>query len=301
VGFFYYTTLLRYLCENKHFMKRHILILLLCLITNISKSQALVPQCDSILGNVLTDTCVFYPLNPPVQINQVVTKCFNYYHNTSGGVNLSYLIVNSFCGPISPYNYLNFELYNSSCDSLVVSGQIIPNPLNAVITPQLIDSGVNYTLCLTWRAKCTQFSICPLLYESALPVSLLNFDGKETDHSIKLEWSTATEENNDYFVLYKLGTNDTYYEITKIPGAGNSNIIKNYIYYDNNKEKINYYKLTQVDYDGRVTELKVIAVKSTSFILNKPVKVLNILGQEVDENYDGFKINVYEDGTIKKN
>lgn len=277
-------------------MKKYIIILL-CFINVIAKGQ-----CDSTLGPIYSDTCIFYSLNPPILTNQVVTKCFSYTHNTSGGINLSFLIVNSFCGPISPYNYLNFELYNDPCDTLITSGQIIPNPTNAVITPQLIDSGVTYTLCLTWRAKCTQFAICPLLYQSALPVTLLNFEAKNKENCIELKWSTATEENNDYFIIQKSDDAEDFITITTIKGSGNSNIIKNYSYTDLNiLNKITYYKLLQIDYDGSVTNLKTVAVKPSTFILKTPIKVVNILGQEVDANYDGFKIIFYSDGTATKN
>ena len=277
-------------------MKKYIIIVL-CFINVIAKGQ-----CDSTLGPIYSDTCIFYQLNPPIQVNQIVTKCFNYTHNASGGINLSYLIVNSFCGPISPYNYLNFEFYNDSCDTLIVSGQIVPNPINVNITPQLIDSGVIYRICLTWKAKCTQFAICPLLYQTALPVTLLDFEAKNKSDYVELKWSTATEENNDYFVIQKSDDAEDFTTITTIKGAGNSNIKQNYLYNDLTiLNKITYYKLLQVDYNGQVTNLKTVAVKPSMYILKTPVKVINILGQEVDANYNGFKIILYSDGTFKKN
>jgi len=277
-------------------MKKYIIIVL-CFINVIAKGQ-----CDSTLGPIYSDTCIFYQLNPPIQVNQIVTKCFNYTHNTSGGINLSYLIVNSFCGPISPYNYLNFEFYNDSCDTLITSGQIVPNPINVNITPQLIDSGVTYRICLTWKAKCTQFAICPLLYQTTLPVTLLDFEAKNKSDYVELKWSTATEENNDYFVIQKSDDAEDFTTITTIKGAGNSNIKQNYLYNDLTiLNKITYYKLLQVDYNGQVTNLKTVAVKPSMYILKTPVKVINVLGQEVDANYNGFKIILYSDGTFKKN
>jgi hypothetical protein len=276
-------------------MKKYIIIVL-CFINTLAKSQ-----CDSTLGPIYNDSCVFYPLNPPAQTNEIVTKCFNYTHTISGGVNLSFLIVNSFCGPISPYNYLDFELYNDSCDTLITSGQIIPNPINAVITPQLIDSGITYIICLTWKAKCTQFAICPLISQSALPVTLLEFKGKLINKNIELTWSTASEENNNYFIIYKSDNYDTFTEITRIQGSGTTNNIKTYTYLDTNPKITNYYKLAQVDYDGTTVELKTIVIQSSIFIFKKLVKVINLLGQEVNQNYDGFKINIYEDGSATKN
>lgn len=276
-------------------MKKYIIIVL-CFINIIAKGQC------NVLGPIYSDSCIFYPLNPPAQVNQIVTRCFDYTHNTSGGINLSFLIVNSFCGPISPYNYLNFEFYNDSCDTMITSGQIVPSPSNANITPQQIDSGVTYKLCLTWKAKCTQFAICPLLYQTALPVTLLDFKVKDKKEYIELKWSTASEENNDYFVIQKSDDAEDFTTITTVKGAGNSNIIQNYSYNDLDiSNAIIYYKLLQIDYDGRVTNLKTVAVKPSMYILKMPVKVINILGQEVDVNYNGFKIILYNDGTATKN
>lgn len=277
-------------------MKKYIIIVL-CFINVIAKGQ-----CNSTLGPIYSDTCIFYSLNPPIQVNEIVTKCFTYTHNASGGVNLSYLIVNSFCGPISPYNYLNFEFYNDSCDTLITSGQIIPNPTNAVITPQLIDSGITYIICLKWKAKCTQFAICPLLYQSALPVTLLDFKAENKKNYVELKWSTTSEENNNCFVIQKSDDAEDFITLVTIKGVGNSNIIQNYLYNDlTTLNKITYYKLLQVDYNGQVTNLKTVAVKPSMYILKTPIKVINVLGQEVDVNYNGFKITLYSDGTATKN
>ena len=277
-------------------MKKYIIIVL-CFINVIAKGQ-----CNSTLGPIYSDTCIFYSLNPPSHFNEIVTKCFTYTHNASGGINLSYLIVNSFCGPISPYNYLNFEFYNDSCDTLITSGQIIPNPTNAVITPQLIDSGITYIICLKWKAKCTQFAICPLLYQSALPVTLLDFKAENKKNYVELKWSTTSEENNNYFVIQKSDDAEDFITLVTIKGVGNSNIIQNYLYNDlTTLNKITYYKLLQVDYNGQVTNLKTVAVKPSMYILKTPIKVINVLGQEVDVNYNGFKITLYSDGTATKN
>lgn len=277
-------------------MKKYIIILL-CFINIIAKGQ-----CDSTVGPIYSDTCIFYQLNPPIQVNEVVTKCFNYTHNSQGGINLSYLIVNSFCGPISPYNYLNFELYNDSCDTLIASGQIVPNPSNTAITPQLIDSGVTYRLCLTWKAKCTQFAICPLFYQSALPVTLLSFEAVNKEDYVQLKWSTASEKDNDYFVIEKSDNDEDFTTLAVINGVGTSNIIQNYTYSDlATLNKVIYYRLLQIDYNGQITNLKTIAIKLHMSILKTPIKVMNVLGQEVDATYVGFKITLYSDGTYKKN
>lgn len=132
-----------------------------------------------------------------------------------------------------------------------------------------------------------------------LPVELYTFEGSIVDNSNLITWSTATEHNNDYFIVERSSDGETWTEITKIPGMGNSTSISNYSYVDMSfSKRINYYRLKQVDYDG-VTKLYnpiMIDNRSTNVI----VKYINSLGQEVDENEKGLIILVYEDGTIEK-
>src|SRR5690606_4448614 len=54
-----------------------------------------------------------------------------------------------------------------------------------------------------------------------------------------------------------------FVEIARIAGSGNSSSIKNYHYYDKNPlPGNNYYQLTQIDTDGKITKL---GVKSLNF------------------------------------
>lgn len=65
-------------------------------------------------------------------------------------------------------------------------------------------------------------------------------------------------------------------------------------------DQVVYYQLWQTDHDGVTTNLGIVAVESDS---NAPelVKIINLLGEEVDENYDGIQVYVYSDGsTIKR-
>ena len=51
------------------------------------------------------------------------------------------------------------------------------------------------------------------------------------DEQIKLEWQTATEENNDFFTVeYSLNGID-FNEVANEKGAGNSQVVNTYHYY----------------------------------------------------------------------
>lgn len=95
-----------------------------------------------------------------------------------------------------------------------------------------------------------------------LPVELLSFYGyAEKEHKI-IRWSTASEQNNDFFTLEKSLNGEEFEVVTTITGAGNSNEIVNYKASDNEvDQEITYYRLKQTDYDGQYTYSEIISVK----------------------------------------
>lgn len=107
----------------------------------------------------------------------------------------------------------------------------------------------------------------------ALPVTLLSFRGDEVDDNIMLKWSTASEINNDYFTIERSVDGMHFAQLAAIGGAGNSTTKKNYEYVDEHPcIGRSYYRLTQVDYDGKRATFKVIAVlkKESELIVPYP-------------------------------
>lgn len=87
---------------------------------------------------------------------------------------------------------------------------------------------------------------------SPLPVELFNFFAVEKNNSeVYCSWQTASEINNDYFILMRSKDGLNFEEIAKVDGAGNSNIVLNYSFIDKHPFFGNsYYKLKQVDFNG---------------------------------------------------
>jgi len=132
-----------------------------------------------------------------------------------------------------------------------------------------------------------------------LPIELYTFDGSSIDNTNLITWSTASEHNNDYFIIERSTDGENWTTINKTTGMGNSNTLTKYSCLDNSfGKRINYYRLTQVDFDGLRKSYGPIMIdnRSTKIV----VKCVNLLGQKVDENEKGLLILIYEDGTIEK-
>lgn len=94
-----------------------------------------------------------------------------------------------------------------------------------------------------------------------LPVDLVEFRAtSKDDQRVELSWQTSSESNNSFFKVERSVDGFEWHEISRVTGSGNSNHIITYYYIDNfpffGK---NYYRLTQVDFDGEYTRFNPIA------------------------------------------
>lgn len=102
--------------------------------------------------------------------------------------------------------------------------------------------------------------------DPVLPVSLVDFRVQIEGNYVKLVWQTASETNNKGFEIYRSGDDKQFVKI------GDENVDKdNYpslrTYAFTDKKPLNgnnYYKLVQIDKDGKATEL---GVRTVSFNL----------------------------------
>jgi hypothetical protein len=102
-----------------------------------------------------------------------------------------------------------------------------------------------------------------------LPIELLSFDAEAVNNEVQLSWTTASETNNNKFIVEKSRDAINFEFVTELAGAGNSNTILNYKAADKYPfEGIGYYRLKQVDFDGQYTysDLKSVnVVKQNKF------------------------------------
>jgi len=101
---------------------------------------------------------------------------------------------------------------------------------------------------------CAISNTCPNV---VLPVELTSFTSKCTGQSRQLEWSTATELNNDYFTIERSINGNEWTGIAQINGAGNSTSIENYAFMDRESYNgLSYYRLSQTDLNGEINVYK---------------------------------------------
>jgi hypothetical protein len=109
---------------------------------------------------------------------------------------------------------------------------------------------------------------------ASLPVTLINFNAAQKSNKVSLSWETTFEQNNKGFEVERRIGNGTYEQIAFVPskeiagnGGGNS-----YSFEDNTvlSKGVSYYRLRQVDYDGRVafSEVKAIRTGNGSIVLS---------------------------------
>ena len=95
----------------------------------------------------------------------------------------------------------------------------------------------------------------------AFPVTLLDFNGKTFNHDVHLDWSTASESNNKGFEIQRSVNSTDLITIGFVKGVGNSSILQKYSYQDKNlNEGTYYYRLKQIDLDGKFSYSKVIKI-----------------------------------------
>lgn len=120
------------------------------------------------------------------------------------------------------------------------------------------------TLVQNGTAHVDHFQITVFL-EFTLPIELVYFRAVQEGHIVRLDWATATEVNNDHFLVQRSVDGATFEDVSRVQGAGNS---LSTLYYSSRDEHapagMNYYRLKQVDIDGTEKHSAVVPVKVAS-------------------------------------
>ena len=105
-----------------------------------------------------------------------------------------------------------------------------------------------------------------LCTQASLPVTLANFDAAQKSGKVTLTWNTMLELNNDGFEIERRIGAGAYQKIafvdSKAPGGNGAEF--SYSFEDNTvlPKGVSYYRLRQVDFDGRATYSEIKAVRT---------------------------------------
>ena len=135
----------------------------------------------------------------------------------------------------------------------------------------------------------------------ALPVELVSFEGLNIGGINFLDWETASEHNSDVFEIEWSVDGELWRVIGDVKSAGNSTESIKYRFNHEDYEKgFNYYRLVQIDYDGKTKIYDPISIDNREKEKHI-IKYVNSMGQEVNPlNTIGLVIEVYSDGSTSK-
>ena len=199
---------------------------------------------------------------------------------------------------------------SNTSDWITVRSGTFDGPVEVVGTTPLFlnatNNGETYFIHVNTDDLCGIESSCrdiTVTRQSALPIVLSYFTAYLTDgieKTVIIEWETHSQQNNDYFTVYKSYDGYDWSELTKIQGAGNTNSLMSYTTRDENpRPGYQYYKLRQTDYDGNFEEFNPVSVGLEVPRL-EVVKVYNQIGQEVSIKTKGILFLVWDNGDITK-
>lgn len=139
-----------------------------------------------------------------------------------------------------------------------------------------------------------------------LPITLTSFEGElmgsDFDLKTKLNWGVSSQLNNDYFVVEHSIDGYVWEEVDIILGDGTTSEFMSYeSIHENPTNGYNYYKLTQVDYDGQYETFKPINLFVNVFGEREYiVRKTNLIGQDVNEHYSGPSLIIWNNGEVTR-
>lgn len=103
-----------------------------------------------------------------------------------------------------------------------------------------------------------------------LPVEFVSFDAQLNDNNeVDLRWSTASEQNNDFFTVEKSRNGLSSWEfVTHVDAVGNSIETNSYFAKDlNPMPGVSYYRLKQTDLDGEYEYFTIRMIENTTDLI----------------------------------
>ena len=143
---------------------------------------------------------------------------------------------------------------------------------------------------------------------ATLPVSLTDFKASKTGNSTLLNWRTESESNNKGFALERSGNGIDWTQIQFVNGNGTTSTTKYYSATDKNPiNGLNYYRLIQMDHDGKQAHSDVLSVKfsleqqiALSFYPNPAKNSLTVNLEKVENNDAALELINFEGKRIKR-
>ncbi|MBU1707261.1 T9SS type A sorting domain-containing protein [bacterium] len=188
------------------------------------------------------------------------SECFEF----KGGF-FDYVCVLWYCeGPFEPIFHIT-----PGCDSPCGDPTCTPAVYTDVAWAPACNPLPNVWCRVFYPVGLTQPGCWCYFFEYQLPVELQSFEAVPMTGAVRLNWTTASEQDNAYFILERSSQGGLWTEIAREDGQGNSATATNYTYLDEGLHSgTEYtYRLKSVDLAGAVEELSVAAAVPLSDVV----------------------------------
>lgn len=208
-------------------------------VNNVVPNTNLIPVTGDVMVAVTSDGTVVGKAKGASQLAEVNGEVHSYF--------------NIFAVGVAEGTPLFFRYYDSSTNEIYTIGDPVETSIGnwpgspSAGQPFLSGFGPSSAGTVTYNQP----------QQNPSPVTLKNFRiGKSTCESIDIEWTTVSEINNDGWNIEKSYDGRSWEEIGFVAGKGNSSDLQKYTFTDRAIEdgySAIYYRLNQVDLDGRST------------------------------------------------
>jgi len=249
-----------------------------------------IPSCFWTGVSTVTKTC---QITPGSEVIETQTS-FTYRAQNGGWMSESYTLIE---GNNATYQWFRCATnmggncginpgvqYNDFANGIYPSGEV---PITVGITRVWGGTGCNniysHIITNTWETSIT------FIEPIALPVTLTSFISSCSNGTPVLNWSTASEQNSDYFQIERSSDGLNWVVVDRIKANGNSNSNIEYEFTDDISDLNGYYRLKQVDFDGKFEYFGPISVNCGNNIRVHPNPVtnkINITGRTNTKNIE---------------
>ena len=185
------------------------------------------------------------------------------YRNTNGGAASSPILMTN------PGNANFFRLVKAGTTYGAFYGNSVSGPWTQIGSNQNLGFGAQSIVIGMAVSSLNGTSTSSASFDNltenstALPIQLLNFSASnEHDEFVSLKWQTGMEENNDHFEIERSTNGTSFDKIVSVKAVGNSSTLQSYSAVDSKPENgLNFYRLKQVDLDGRYTYSTVKSIR----------------------------------------
>ena len=155
------------------------------------------------------------------------------------------------------YNIIYLNVINDITD-LAVAHKSGSNWLNegGTATGSTTSGSITSLAINTW----SPFALGSINARTILPITWLSFTGKAEEDYNLLTWTTASENQNKGFDIERSADGVRFEKIGFVTGKGTTSTKQDYRFKDESPNGLVYYRLKQLDFDGRFEYSKIIAI-----------------------------------------